>query len=69
MSSPSETPRILSMSSPQVSGAATPTERGDKQLQSKSGSKKLWSALKHAVVEHHKSVNRAYAVCYGQGMK
>ncbi|KAF2704020.1 hypothetical protein K504DRAFT_463096 [Pleomassaria siparia CBS 279.74] len=29
--------------------------------------KKIWTNLKHAAVEHHKSVNAAYGMYYSQG--
>lgn len=31
--------------------------------------KKMWKEVKHAAVEHHRSVNAAYAVAYGAGTR
>ncbi|KAF2279620.1 uncharacterized protein EI97DRAFT_430652 [Westerdykella ornata] len=52
---------------PRMSGTATPAE-GFHQKESKAERKHFWSSLKHALVEHHKSVNNAYAACYGAGV-
>jgi hypothetical protein len=53
------------------SGTSTPNEHiapFTNAKEAKKQNKNLWSSLKHAVVEHHRSVNRAYQVCYGAGL-
>ncbi|PVH99218.1 hypothetical protein DM02DRAFT_656566 [Periconia macrospinosa] len=47
------------------SGAATPSH-SDTHKSHKSV-KQLWKEIKHAVVEHHRGVNAAYASYYGAG--
>ncbi|KAF2748095.1 hypothetical protein M011DRAFT_467148 [Sporormia fimetaria CBS 119925] len=55
-------PKIAAMgASPRISGTSTPVEGHKKD------NKNLWHQLKHAVVEHHRSVNNAYQACYGGG--
>jgi hypothetical protein len=57
--------------SPNTSGTSTPTEAiapfMDMPKQSKHSAKQIWTSIKNAAIEHHRSVNAAYEVCYGQG--
>jgi hypothetical protein len=48
--------------------AAAPFNHGISDKAAKTHNKNLWSQLKHAVVEHHRSVNRAYQATYGAGI-
>jgi len=66
MMSPAESGANTPMHSSGSSGTATPNEHS--AAQAHKNKKGLWKSLKHAVVEHHRSVNAAYAAAYGQGL-
>lgn len=51
-------------SNPTSRRASTSSDKAGKQAVSM---KKLWTSLKNAAVEHHKSVNAAYDAYYSQG--
>ncbi|KAF2726821.1 hypothetical protein EJ04DRAFT_517621 [Polyplosphaeria fusca] len=49
--------------------ASVESTRSDRSEKHHKSMKQMWTSFKKAAVEHHRSVNAAYAACYGQGMR
>jgi hypothetical protein len=66
MSNTSSAATTPSTQSRRASVESSTSAKSDKQHKTM---KQIWTSVKKAAIEHHRSVNAAYAACYGQGMR